>query len=438
MRFISTICFKNRLENTLFFQGLFFFSLFFFYSANLAGSEAAYICKEDDDSDYCTRAREQHEWAREDRDRKARKAEEDRTHRARKAEEDRARRARDQEREQARTANQKERQRQERCDKVAREAKTALQKQKDETQKWEEKFFDMEEKITDLEKKHSENKMTLNEKLEELKTNSNKTVQDLKTEMGDELKELEEQIGEVEESIAQLFEALETVEEGRLDTHFARRKQQNEFYSRCFGQALEQTEKERTLYYQRKTAGSLRKKSLGQLISGGKGQVKSQFSERFNSFLNLCLNNQAALLEKKNQRDEYKLMLEKLNKKEERAKAQIAGSKSKITNLKTKSKMEVMNKFKEKMTAELNSFSQSYDSLTKNFQESSKQTIAEIEKIKKRQAYILMNRSQATSQDTRSLLLNGNCQEGLDAFNLFPRSWKINPLSPPALTGGIK
>ena len=80
--------------------------------------------------------------------------------------------------------------------------------------------------------------------------------------------------------------------------------------------------------------------------------------------------------------------------------------------------MEIMTRFKQKMEGELNTFSQSYDALTANHQRSAQQIIKEIEKIKQQQAYTLMNRAQVVPQQTRSVMINNQCQ-GSSVFNMF-------------------
>ncbi len=322
-------------------------------------------------------------------------------------------------REKARLRAEQARAKREKCDKAKDDVKTALDEQKEDTKNLEQKFFDEEEKITDLEKQFSEGKQDLSKNLEDLKTQSNQNLQNLKDDMGQALKGIEQEVTQIENNLSALNEQLDKVEDTRMDAFFARRKQQNEFYSKCFGQALEQTEKERSLFYQRKAAGRLKRKDMGELFSAGKGKTKNQFSARFNSFLHLCLNNQAALLEKENQKNEFKLMMTKLDRQEERIEKKIADLKAKIANLKTNKKAEILKQFKEKMTAELNRFNETYASHSKSFQASSRQTIGEINKVKQRQAHILMQRSQSTPQDARQILLtNQECQG--DPFNLFP------------------
>ncbi|MDE0517939.1 MAG: hypothetical protein OXH36_00060 [Bdellovibrionales bacterium] len=310
------------------------------------------------------------------------------------------------------------RERERKCEQAERDMKNDMEKQNREQKDLEQKFFDLEQKITDLESKASENKVSLNKDMEDLKKNSSENIQSLKDDMNEQLKETDEEIKNIEESMAQLKETIDKIADDRLTAFFARRKQQNEFYSKCFAQALQQTEQQRSTWYNRKATGTLKRKSIGDLISGGKTQTKSQFSIKFEKLLHLCLNNQAALLEKQNQENEYKLMLEKLRRQEERAKQQIAGLQMQIQQMKTKGKADILTKFKEKMEAELQTFQQSYDNLSKNFKEQSQQLIQEIGKVKKQQAMVLMQRSQITSQDTRSLMVSNGCE--MDSFNLFP------------------
>lgn len=324
---------------------------------------------------------------------------------------------------------------QDKCDEAHDKVQEEMEAKKEEKEKWEEKFYDLEEKITDLEKENSEKQVEINEKIDELKKEAQEAIQEMKDEMGEELKAIDEQVQELQESMAELNDELYKIEETRLTAFYARRKQQNEFYSNCFTKALEQTEKERSQFYGRVRKGNLKRKSVGQLMEGGKKQTKNAFSSRFNSFLQLCLNNQAALLKKQNEKDEYQLTLEKLDRQEDRAKQKIVGIKAQIQNMKTTGKVEAMDRFKEKMQARVNSFSQSYNSLTSSHQKTSQQVIQQIEKIKKQQAYVLSNRAQAVPQETRSVLMAQKCDK-MDLFNLFP-----NPTSftPPIIlpTGGI-
>ena len=333
-------------------------------------------------------------------------------------------------REAARLQREAMRERERKCEQAERDMKTDMEKQNQKQKDSKQKFFDLEEKITDLERTARENKEKISTELDTLKTESSQTIQEFKDDMGDELKEIDDEIKKMEGDMAQLHDALDTVATGRLDAFFARRKQQNEFYSKCFGQALQQTEQQRGDWYKRKATGTLKRKSMEALVSGGKTQTKSQFSQKFNSLLHLCLNNQAALLEKENQKNEYKLMLEKLRRKEEKAKQQIAGLKVQIQQMKTQGKVETMSKFKEKMQAELQNFETSYTNLTTNFKEQSQQVIKEIKKIKEQQASVLMEHSQTTSQDTRTIMAQNGCG-GMDNFNLFPTN---NPGTIPSLS----
>ena len=321
-------------------------------------------------------------------------------------------------REQARERKEAEREMQDRCERAEEDIQAQMKEKKQEKEKWEEKFYDLEGKITELEGKNSEKQVEINEKLDELKKDANEAVQDFKDDMAGELKDTDEDIKDLEKSIGELTEELRKVEETRMTAFYARRKQQNEFYSKCFGQALEQTEKERSSFYQRTATRTLKRQNIGSLVSGGKTQTKSVFSARFNSFLHLCLNNQAALLEKQNQKDEYELALKKLQSQEENIDIKINGIRAQIENLKTSGKVEIMTRFKQKMEGKLNTFSQSYDALTANHQRSAQQIIKEIEKIKQQQAYTLMNRAQVVPQQTRSVMINNQCQ-GSSVFNMF-------------------
>ena len=321
-------------------------------------------------------------------------------------------------REQQRGKRDAQREMRDRCERAEDDLKAEMKERQTEREKWEEKFYDLEGKITELESKNSEKQVTINEKLDELKKDSNKTIQEFKDNMAGEIKEIDEEIKKLEQSIAELSDELDKVEETRMTAFYARRKQQNDFYSKCFGQALQQTEKERTMHYQKTATRTLKRKDIGALVSGGKTQTKNVFSARFNSFLNLCLYNEAALLEKDNHKNEYELALKKLLRQEDRAKEKIEGIKEQIKQLSTTSKLDIMNRFKQKMEAEINIFSQSYDTLTANYQRSAQQTIKEIEKIKQNQAYILNNRSQIVQEKTRSRMISSQCQ-GMDMFNMF-------------------
>ena len=334
-------------------------------------------------------------------------------------ERERLREARDQAKEAREKTEEAREKAQEKCDEAHEKAQEEMEAKKEEKEKWEEKFYDLEEKITDLEKENSEQQVEINEKIDEFKTETHETLQEFKDDMGEELKTIDESVKQLQESMAELNDELDKVEETRLTAFYARRKQQNEFYSTCFAKALEQTEKERSQFFSRSRRGTLKRKSVGQLMEGGKTQTKNAFSNRFNSFLQLCLNNQAALLRKQNEKDEYLLTLEKLNRQEDRAKKKIEGIKAQIQNMKTDGKVTVMNQFKEKMEAQVNRFSQSYDSLTANHQRTSQQIIKQIEKIKKQQAYTLSNRAQAVPQKTRSVLMTQQCDK-MNTFNLFP------------------
>ncbi len=321
-------------------------------------------------------------------------------------------------REQQRERREREREQRDRCDQAADDVQAQMKENKQEKEKWEQKFYDLEGKITELEGKNSEKQEEITEKLDELKKGANETMQEFKDDMAEELKDIDEEVKELEQSIGELHDELRKVEETRMTAFYARRKQQNEFYSKCFGQALEQTEKERSAFYQKTATRTLRRKNMGSLISGGKTQTKSVFSSRFNSFLHLCLNNQAALLEKQNQKDEYELTLKKLHSQEQSIDQKIKGIKAQIAQLKTNGKVEVMTRFKQKMEAELNTFNQSYDALTSSYQRGTQQIIREIEKIKQQQAYTLMSRAQVVPQKTRSAMINNQCQ-GLSVFNMF-------------------
>ena len=349
-----------------------------------------------------------------------------------------ARSRRELELEARREAKEKRREMREQCEKAQDDIKEDMENKKDEREDLEQEFYDLEGKISDLEKQNSEEENTINEKLDELKKESQETVQNLKDEMQDEIyKKIEKEMQQLEKERSQLHKDIEKIKETRLTAFYARRKQQNEFYSRCFGQALEQTEKERSTFYQRRATGTLKRKNIGALISGGKSQTKHSFSSRFNSFLNLCLNNQAALLEKQNHKDEYELTLIKLQRQESAMKKQSETMRSQIKNLSTTGKTEIMGNFKQKMEAELNTFNQSYDSLTKSYQKNSSQIINEIKKIKQQQAHILMKRAQAVPQETRSTLVNNQCQMA-DMFNMFSSSSKGGILGSSTSSGGTQ
>lgn len=393
-------------------------SLLILFSYGVLGDSALSIeafCAQNPKNQDCKERRRQEqqrlEWEQEDREKRG----EEREMENRRQEE---RTKIEAQREAARLQKEAMRERERKCEQAERDMKTDMEKQNQKQKDLEQKFFDLEQKITDLEGKASENKVSLNKDMEDLKKNSSENIQALKDDMGAQLKETDEEIKKIEDSMVQLKETIDKVADDRLTAFFARRKQQNEFYSKCFGQALQQTEQKRGDWYKRKATGTLKRKSMGDLISGGKTQTKSQFSIQFEKLLHLCLNNQAALLEKQNQENEYKLMLEKLRRQEERAKQQIAGLNVQIQQLKTRGKADIMTKFKGKMEAELQSFQQSYDNLSKNFKEQSQNIIQDIGKVKKQQAMVLMQRSQITSQDTRSLMVNNKCE--MDSFNLFP------------------
>ena len=311
------------------------------------------------------------------------------------------------------------------CDKAHEDVEQAMKDAKEEREKWEEQFYDLEENITDLEKANTESQVEISEKTNDLKKESNQTVQDFKDDMGEAIKEIDEGIQNMEETISQLHQELDKVEDDRLAVFYAYRNKQNEFYSTCFGQALEQTEKERSRFFQKSASKTLKRKSVGTLISGGKQQVKDQFSNKFNSYLHLCLNNQAALLKKQNLQNENALTLERLKRKEERVKVKIEEITAQIKNMQTTSKVDIMKRFKEKMEAELNNFSQAYDSLTANHNKNSKQTLEQIDKVKEQQSYVLMNRSKVVPQKERNRLFSQKCDgmvktSKMNAFNLFP------------------
>ena len=349
-------------------------------------------------------------------------------------EQDRFRQERDENRERQRQVTEAREKAQDKCDEVHEKVQEEMEAKKEEKEKWEEKFHDLEEKITDLEKENSDKQVEINEKIDELKTETNETLQEFKDDMAEELKSVDEDIKQLQESMAELNDELYKIEETRLTAFYARRKQQNEFYSTCFTKAMEQTEKERSQFFQRSRRGTLKRKNIGQLMEGGKKQTKNAFSNRFNSFLQLCLNNQAALLKKQNEKNEYLLTLEKLDRQEDMAKAKIKGIKTQIQNMKTTGKVEVMNRFKEKMQNQVNLFSQSYDSLTANHKKSSQQITQQIEKIKQQQAYALSNRAQAIPQETRSALMAHKCEQ-MNVFNLFPNPASITPTNEGFLGG---
>ena len=173
-------------------------------------------------------------------------------------------------REQARERKEAEREMQDRCERAEEDIQAQMKEKKQEKEKWEEKFYDLEGKITELEGKNSEKQVEINEKLDELKKDTNEAVQDFKDDMAGELKDIDEDIKDLEKSIGELTEELRKVEETRMTAFYARRKQQNEFYSKCFGQALEQTEKERSAFYQRTATRTLKRQNIGSLVSGGK------------------------------------------------------------------------------------------------------------------------------------------------------------------------
>ncbi len=313
------------------------------------------------------------------------------------------------------------------CEQAEQDAKEALEESQDKQADLQEEFYDLEEKVTDLEKQNTEGQERINQALEDLKKASNQNIQNLKDEMGRELKGIEGEIGNLENALSQLYDAVEEAEEQRLTAFYARRKQENELYSACFSTALKQTEDEKLRFYKRKKSGALQKKHIGALVQGGKAQVRGTFSGRFNYFLNLCLNNQAALLKKKNHANEYKLMLEKLKRKEMRIEDKIADVQITINHLKTSGKQEVLKKYKEKMAMDIKNFEQAYSSLTQNHQRNTAQIIQEVGKIKQQQATVLMNRAKAIPQQTRNQLVENQCQ-GLDMLNMFPSTPTIPTL----------
>ena len=306
----------------------------------------------------------------------------------------------------------------EKCEQASKDVQEELKDKQGEAQDWEEKFHDKGQEITGLEEELSKQQIQLREQLDDLKKNSNQNLQDLKDNMGREMEGLEDQVVRLEAKISDLNTQLEKIEDARLTAYYARRKQQNESYSNCFGQALTQTEAQRTAFYQKKQQRRVKRKSMGELMTGGKQQNKNVFAGKFNSYLHLCLNNEAALLAKQNLKDEYKLSLEKMKREEQRTKKQIEGVRVEIQKLQTTEKAEVLSKFKEKMEAQLKSFNQSYDVLSTNYKANAQQVLQQIEKIKKVQASYLMKRAQAVPQKTRSVAISAKCQQ-VDAFNLF-------------------
>ncbi len=354
-----------------------------------------------------------------------RQEEQDRRTREREAEAD----AKEQEREVKEALKERE----EKCENAENEVKDALEEKDEKQSELEQDFYDLEEDITELEGKSAEEQTKIKTEIENFNRTANNNTQQLKEEMGKELKNIDVKVQQIQDTIGQLHDSLEKVEEDRLTAFYARRKQQNEFYSTCFGKALEQTEKVRMIFYQRKRANTLRRRTLGDLARGGKTQTRNTFSGRFNQFLNLCLNNQAALLQKSNQENEYQLMVEKLNRREERIEQKIAELKTQIANLKSHGKAEILNRYKEKMQQEIQNFEQSYDSLTENYQTNSRQIINQIGKIKHQQASVLMNRAQnALPERTRNDLIVHQCQQhggGLNVLNMFPSSFTTAPVS---------
>ncbi len=309
----------------------------------------------------------------------------------------------------------------EKCRQANKDVEEELKDAQGEAKEWEEKFHDAGQDITKLEEKHSEQQVEIRENLDKLKQESNRNVQELKDDMGKEMKNIDAQVAQVSAKIADLNRQLEKVEDLRLTAYYARRKQQNEFYSQCFGQALTQAEAERAKFYKKKTHRRARRQNMGQLMTGGKQQNKAVFSGQFNSYLHLCLNNQSALLQKQNMKNEYQLTVEKLAREEERTQAQIEELKQQIQKLNTQDKAEVVARFKEKMEKALQAFNQNHELLTTNYQTSSQNTIKQIEEIKKQQANHLMRRSQAVPKEGRSTMISQQCQ-GQDVFNMFANS----------------
>ena len=317
--------------------------------------------------------------------------------------------------------------REEKCEQAYEDVEKSLEDQKEEKQKWEDKFYDFESDITDLEKKHSEEQLKTTELLEKLKKDSAQNMQDLKDKKDKELKGIDRhtanQIQSLEKALDSLNDALAKLEETRMTVFFNRRKQQNNNYSACFGQALQQTEAERSKFYAKKQRGTLRHKNLKSFVSGNKSKTKSTYNSRFQQLLNLCLNNEAAQLKKENEKKEYELTVTKLNMQEERVQKQMAKTKKKMKTLGEQSKHEkvdVLNQIKEKMQANLETFEESYDSITKKGKKRSEQILAEINKLKSRQSEMLVKRNQVVPQNKRAALVLKECQQTQQAFNLYP------------------
>ena len=341
--------------------------------------------------------------------------------RERTEERERVREQRDTRKERREQIEENRKEREEKCEQAEKDMKEEKEDKKTEKETWEEKFYDQEEEITKLNNQNSENQLKLSESLEDIKKTTGQNIQELKDQMGEEIKDIDAQVTQLEDEMEKLHDGLAQVEEMRLSLFVARRKQQNEFYSKCFGQALTQTETERAAFYQRAKAKTLKRKSSTALMKGGKKSTKNTFSSRFNKILHQCLHGQEAILQKKNEENEYKLAEEKIHRQEQRMKAKRIKVQAQIENMKTNSKVEVMKRFKEKMEKALSAFDDSYNSLTKKYNQQSKQVIDEIGKIKEKQAYFLMNRSKAVPQKTRNALISNQCQ-GADQFNLYPSS----------------
>ena len=309
----------------------------------------------------------------------------------------------------------------EKCEEAAKDVEEHMKDKKEEAQDWEEKFHESNEEIAKLEEALSQKQVEIKEQIDSLQNESNKITQELKDSMDQQMKQIDSQVASLEKEIDDLHAQLEKLEDTRLTAQFARRKMQNEFYMACFQTALQKTEEARTKFYSKKQAKRVKRKTMGELITGGKQQNKSVFSAQFNNHLNLCLNNEASMLQKQGQKNEYKLQSELFARQEERAKEKIKKIRASIQKLHTTDKAEVVAKFKEKLEGRLQSFQRNYDTLSASYQTSAQSTHQQIEQIKKRQASYLQNRAQAVPQKTRSVLMSEKCSQQ-DTFNLFQNS----------------
>ena len=295
-------------------------------------------------------------------------------------------------REEDRRAREDARDREERCEKVRDEYQEEISDRDEKIEDWETKFYEEQDKIKELENKIAEHGMKAKSDIEELKQSSNKNIQDGKDNMGREFERLDGKIQKLEAGIDELTQALEKVEDQRLNAFYARRKQQNDFYSKCFGEAVAKTEQKRQAHFKKIAQGRLSRRSFGDLMFGGKKRTRGQFDRQFDVYLNLCLNNQAALRQKKNMKDQYELMERQLAIQEQRVQKRIDDLKKEIKELDTSGRVDILNRFKEKMQNQLNTFNETYDSHAHTQKVQTNIVIQQIQAKKQKQAYYLKNR----------------------------------------------